>query len=164
MSTEPVRSPPEPTQRDRAQEVVAAFAAFGPRYWKWITAGARAHGMTYPRMRLLRVLQCRGPQIMSVLRDDLEVTARTVTGIVDGLEEEGLVARTPHPSDRRATVITLTGTGRATIEDAYPAHAERAAALFARLDTHDQDRLLAILQRLSTALDDLAAEGGEPSG
>jgi DNA-binding MarR family transcriptional regulator len=45
---------------------------------------------------------------MTDLADLLNVTPRTITTLVDGLEEEGLVRRRPDPTDRRATVVELT--------------------------------------------------------
>ena len=48
---------------------------------------------------------------MSDLGDELGVTARYVTSLVDGLEKEGLVRRVPHPTDRRATIIESTPKG-----------------------------------------------------
>jgi DNA-binding MarR family transcriptional regulator len=36
------------------------------------------------------------------------VTPRAVTGLVDALVADGLVTREPHPTDRRATLVTLT--------------------------------------------------------
>ena len=44
---------------------------------------------------------------MSELKKELGVTATNVTALVDSLEKDGLVVRTRHPTDRRATVIEL---------------------------------------------------------
>ncbi|WP_371131993.1 MarR family transcriptional regulator [Streptomyces sp. cf386] len=40
------------------------------------------------------------------------VTPRNITGLLDALQEEGLVARDAHPTDRRATLVSLTRKGR----------------------------------------------------
>jgi DNA-binding MarR family transcriptional regulator len=48
---------------------------------------------------------------MSQLSLALEVTARSVTKLVDALEKEGLVQRLPHATDRRVTLILLTPAG-----------------------------------------------------
>jgi DNA-binding MarR family transcriptional regulator len=47
------------------------------------------------------------------MSDDMLVTPGNVTGIVDRLEQKGLVKRTARPGDRRATVIDLTPEGLA---------------------------------------------------
>lgn len=139
---------------------MSAFSAFGPAYFKWLHAGAREQGLSYARMRTLHALRCNGSQIMSSLRDELGVTARGVTGLVDALEAEDLARRVPHPTDRRATIVELTDRGRATAQGMFTAHAGRASALFARLDATDQRDLLRILHRLSAEL--AALEATEP--
>ena len=73
-------------------------------------------------MRLLGSLHCKGPQIMSSISDELGVTRRNVTALVDALEEEGLVRRKPHPTDRRATVIEMTDRGELTMDRVYDEH------------------------------------------
>lgn len=134
---------------------MAAFAAIGPELMKWMTATPKHSGVTWARMKTLHALECHGPQIMSSLRDELGVTARSVTALVDALEGDGLVRRVPHPRDRRATIIELTAAGQQTIAGRFEAHAERAAQLFDRLDENDQTELLRLLRLLSTHLTDL---------
>ena len=58
------------------------------------------YGLTPARTHLLWVLFHRGPCTQRALADELDVTARNVTGLVDGLEESGYVTREPHPGDR----------------------------------------------------------------
>jgi DNA-binding MarR family transcriptional regulator len=49
---------------------------------------------------------------MRVIGQRLQVHPTSVTNAVDRLESVGLVARRPHPTDRRATLIELTSAGR----------------------------------------------------
>ncbi len=137
---------------DSRLRLVEEFAAFGPAYMRWVKSCFGKGGTTYARMRLLRVLRCGGPQIMSGLSGDLGVTPRNVTALVDALEEEGLVRRKPHPTDRRATVIKMTGRGESTCEGALSGHAEAVAELFEDLSKEDQRELLRILGTLRGAL------------
>jgi DNA-binding MarR family transcriptional regulator len=48
----------------------------------------------------------------------LQVHPTSVTNLVDGLERLGYVERTPHPSDRRTTLATITDSGREAAEAA----------------------------------------------
>jgi DNA-binding MarR family transcriptional regulator len=132
--------------------LVDEFAAFGPLYMKWVRSRLQDRGMTYARMRLLGALHCNGPQIMSSISDELGVTRRNVTALVDALEEEGLVRRKPHPTDRRATVIEMTGRGERTMERMYDEHRAAVAGLFAELEEQDQRELSRILGALREAL------------
>ena len=68
--------------------------------------------VTPSQARALRVLSSRdGGMRPSVLADELRIAPRSATDVVDGLEERGWVARTPDPTDRRASVLTLTADG-----------------------------------------------------
>jgi DNA-binding MarR family transcriptional regulator len=59
---------------------------------------------------------------------DLSITVGGASKTVDRLERDGLVARRPHPSDRRSSVIALTRAGTTT-------HAEAQRLIAAELDT-----------------------------
>ncbi|HET8641076.1 MAG TPA: MarR family transcriptional regulator [Pseudonocardiaceae bacterium] len=145
-----------------AQHLADLFSIFAPAFLKWQYAGVLVPGMTYPRMNLIHALAEDGPQIMSALGDRLGVSARNITVLVDGLEKEGFARRVPHPSDRRATIIELTETGRAVHRRVYATHADRAAALFAALPAGDQQHLTRILARLAEALASTSAAEGKP--
>jgi DNA-binding MarR family transcriptional regulator len=110
------------------------------------------HGLTPARTHLLWELFHRGPCAQRVLADALGVTARNVTGLVDGLEETGYVTREPHPEDRRATLVTLTDHGTDVMTQMEKDQERFARILFADLP----DRQLAALTRgLAHVLDRL---------
>ncbi len=142
----------EPVAQGSALRLVDEFAAFGPCYMKWVRSRLGDCGVTYARMRLLGTLHCNGPQIMSDISDELGVTRRNVTALVDALEEEGLVRRMPHPSDRRATVIELTSKGAETTDSIYNGHRDAVAELFADLSEDERQELVRLLGSLREAL------------
>ena len=73
--------------------------------------------VTPSQARALRVLSSRAEGMRpSVLADELRIAPRSATDVVDGLEERGWVARAADPSDRRATVLSLTPDGRELVE------------------------------------------------
>ena len=71
-------------------------------------------GLTESRAALLWHLEQRGPSTQRALADALDVSPRNVTGLVDALEATGFVQRTPHPQDRRATLVAFTDHGART--------------------------------------------------
>lgn len=144
----------EPVAEGTALRLVDEFAAFGPSYLKWVRSRLGNCGVTYARMRLLGTLHCNGPQIMSDISEVLGVTRRNVTALVDALEEEGLVRRMPHPTDRRATIIELTEKGAETTEGTYHGHRAGVAALFANLSEDERQELIRLLGSLREALRD----------
>ena len=96
-----------------------------------------AEGLTPTRAEIIWRIGQQGPLTQRQLSDALQCSPRNVTGLVDALEAAGLAARTPHPSDRRATLVTLTDRG-AAIERAWRAGYRRLGEyLFADLDDGD---------------------------
>jgi DNA-binding MarR family transcriptional regulator len=130
---------------DLSLRLVDEFAAFGPAYMRWVRSRMQEPGVSYARMRLLGALHCGGPKIMSGISDELGVTRRNITALVDALEEEGLVRRRPHPTDRRATVIELTGEGARTMDTLYDEHRRSVAELFAELSDEDRRELVRLV-------------------
>lgn len=104
--------------------------------------------MSYTQARALHVLKCKGPQIMSGLGDDLGITPRYVTILIDSMEHEGWVRRQPHPKDRRATLIELTDAGRTMCGEIGDGHVEAAAELLRTLSPRQQQALLEAMQTL----------------
>jgi DNA-binding MarR family transcriptional regulator len=142
----------EPVAEGSALRLVDAFAAFGPCYLKWVRLQLQDCGLSYARMRLLGTLHCKGPQIMSDISDDLGVTRRNVTALVDALEDESLVRRVPHPTDRRATVIELTERGEETANRMYSGYREAVPELFVDLSEDERHELIRLLGSLREAL------------
>jgi len=87
-------------------------------------------GLTTSRTHLLWVLGDAGPCTQRSLATALGVSARNVTGLVDGLVGSGHVSREPHPSDRRATLVTPTAKGEAVIRSLIDSHEQLARELF----------------------------------
>jgi len=107
-------------------------------------------GTTLPRFDVMSAL-ARAPEglRMSEISARLRVSNGNVTGIVDRLAEEGLVARKAVPGDRRASVVKLTPEGAATFSAQAEAHAEWIDEVMAGISTEDAEKLLYDLARLT---------------
>lgn len=90
----------------------------------------RESGLTTARTHLLWVVGTSGPSTQQALAVVLDVSARNVTGLVDGLVSTGHVSREAHPTDRRATLVTPTAKGEAAIRDLVESHEDLARQLF----------------------------------
>ena len=77
-----------------------------------------------------------------------------MTARIDRLEKAGLVARGPHPTDRRATLVRLTDKGFDLIETIMPEHEEAARDILAPLSLDEQRTLNGLLARLIRGLCD----------
>lgn len=69
-------------------------------------------GLTASRAHVLLLVAEHGPSSQRELADMRNVTPRTVTALVDGLQSTGFVTREPHPGDRRVARVTMTEHGR----------------------------------------------------
>ena len=76
--------------------------------------------LTFPRYEALMLLylSSRGSLPLGKIGDRLQVHRTSVTNLVDGLEQSGLVERLPHESDRRTTLASITAKGRSAAEQA----------------------------------------------
>lgn len=117
-------------------------------------------GLTTARTHLLWVLHHQGPSTQQAVAAALDVSPRNVTGLVDALEATGFVERRPHPSDRRATLVTLTERGVATMAGMVRERAAVAAALVEGFGAARIQRLGADLDTITERLRVLVAAAG----
>ncbi|WP_067536276.1 MarR family winged helix-turn-helix transcriptional regulator [Nocardia crassostreae] len=118
-------------------------------------------GLTPGQARALRTpSRSDAPLRMSALADRLGIVPRSATTVVDTLEAAGLVTRTIDPSNRRATLVTLTDPGCAVLTRMSDARRRAAQDLFARLPPERRETLRAILAELDTANSDAERASG----
>jgi DNA-binding MarR family transcriptional regulator len=118
-------------------------------------------GLTTSRAHILWVLVHRGPTTQRALADALGVSPRTVTGLVDGLVASGFVTREPHPTDRRAILVTFTPLGERTARTMDADHRHFADLLFADMPAR---RFAAFVGGLDDVLAVLRAHAAPPDG
>ena len=80
----------------------------GIRFW---TQKVGHLGVTASQAMVLNFLGEEDRILSRVLRQKLQITSATMTGILDRLEKLDLIERQPHPEDRRAILVCLTKQG-----------------------------------------------------
>jgi DNA-binding MarR family transcriptional regulator len=75
------------------------------------------YGVRLAGLRALRILRDLGRVPISRFAEALSIPRSTATGVVDRLEERGLVERAFDPVDRRMINIRITARGLAALED-----------------------------------------------
>ncbi|MEZ5887466.1 MAG: MarR family transcriptional regulator [Paracoccaceae bacterium] len=106
------------------------------------------HGTTLPRFDVMAALYRRREGVtMSELSRMLLVSNGNATAVVDRLEGDGLVRRTPSESDRRTVFVTLTAEGVSAFEGLASGHETEVDRLFAGLSETDLDQMTDILKR-----------------
>ncbi|GAB7071960.1 MarR family transcriptional regulator [Mycobacterium hodleri] len=85
-----------------------------------VEAALRPYDLSFSRYELLRLLAFSSSGALPITKasDRLQVHVTSVTHAIRRLEGDGLVERTPHPTDGRTTLVRLTELGRSTVEDA----------------------------------------------
>jgi len=97
--------------------------------------------LTFGQLSALTSLQLAGALTPRELADIERVRPPTMTKIVGKLEEQGLVARTPHPTDRRQVILAATEQGRAVYAQFERARNEWLARQLAELTPDERDTL-----------------------
>ena len=126
----------------------AAFSAYGLESWEFdVLAALRRAGAPY---------QLSPGQL---LRETM-VTSGTMTNRVDRLAARRLVARESHPEDRRGILVTLTGTGKQTVDAALADLLTAEEDILAGLTTAQQSSLAVALRALLLPYDE---DQGDPA-
>lgn len=108
------------------------------------------HGSTLPRFDVMSALdRAHGDLTMSELSRMLLVSNGNTTTVVDRLELDGLVVRTPSAADRRVVHVSLTDQGQRHFRQLAVDHEQRVDSLFSTVSTKDLDVLDSVLQRIT---------------
>lgn len=86
------------------------------------------------------------------LADQSSCSRATMTGLVDSLEKDGFVQRTPDEDDRRVIRLAITPKGEDFMNSMLPAHFESINAFMNVLTDDEHATLVALLQKLSQRL------------
>jgi DNA-binding MarR family transcriptional regulator len=106
-------------------------------------------GLTPAQERALRMItRSEEPPRMTELADHLGIVPRSVTTVVDALEEAGLVRRETDPRNRRAIRLHLTDRGVAVRDEMRDARRRAAEDLFAPLSAEERKQFGDLLSRL----------------
>jgi DNA-binding MarR family transcriptional regulator len=111
-------------------------------------------GLSPSQAAALATIDREGPITPSELAAHERVQRPTIARLLSRLEEEGLVTRSPDPSDGRSCLISLTDDGRALLDRMRSAKAAFRAQRMRGLDAEER----ATLERAATILERMLAE------
>ncbi len=107
----------------------------------------RPVGGTFAGFRILFALWMLGPQSTTALARMFDLAQPTVTGLVDGLEADGLVVRVANPDDGRSRLIALTDEGVVRVRVATGAQDRHERELLSGLTPSERHQLSRLLGR-----------------
>ena len=112
------------------------------------------HGLGEGRIMVLVLLLENQPEPLShsQLADLLGITKGSITGLVDGLENDGLVKRCETREDRRTRLIAITPAGLEMVNQYLPKKFRGIERLMAGLTPVERETLAALLLKLQEGL------------
>lgn len=135
--------------------------------WKRIQRDAERNLMrldlTPAELRILRVLREKGSSPMNKFSAETMLSQPSITGIVDKLEERGLVERLRSSEDRREVLIAITEKGDRTYAKGMELHRQFVEEAFSVLEGGEVEALMSVLKKLADA-SDAAVNAPEISG
>ncbi len=122
------------------------------------------YGTSCGRFTVLALLNRRPDRMLTPSRiaDACGVTRATITGLLDGLEQDGLIERTRGAGDRRTMQVRLTANGRRFLDDMLPDHFRRLAKLMHGVGTADRRVLRRIAGTIASNAPTLSANQADP--
>jgi len=132
----------------RAQQIVLAR----------VDEALKPFDLTFARYEALVLLTFsqRGSLPLGKMGERLMIHPTSVTNIVDRLEQQGLVRRLGHPTDRRTTLCEITAEGRRVVAGATDAVTDARLGIDG-LSDRDIDQLTRLLGKLRHASGDFEA-------
>lgn len=114
-----------------------------------LIGAAKTQDLTFIQAVTLMLIDTDTAKPMNVLQKIHGCDASNITGIVDGLEEKGLVTRGEDPKDRRVKVIGLTKKGVGVRDAIYADIIKLDGVIFSGLDQTELSQFRAIVTKLS---------------
>lgn len=128
------------------QELAGANQAFS----LYDAEGLRKSGsdLTPSQARVIFTLGGTDGMTCKDIGDITLITKGTLTGVVDRLEDKGLVERWSVEGDGRKTIVALTRKGERVYQREFPKHIEFLKEKFDKLSARDMSQALKLLQKI----------------
>ena len=129
------------------EQLSAAYQAFS----LYDAEGLRksGSGLTPSQARVIFTLGGTEGMTCKDIGDRTLITKGTLTGVVDRLEEKGLVERWSVEGDGRKTIVALRRRGERVFEKEFPRHVEFLKSKFDNLSASDRTRAARLLQKIT---------------
>ena len=106
---------------------------------------------------ILMLLDQFGPLAMSKLASLLDVSLPNLTGIVDRMEEHGLIERDRDDADRRVVRVQSTPKGQAVVQEMEDARTRHMREILCALSSRDRRACLLAFKAMRDAAERIAA-------
>lgn len=136
------------------RKVIQGFSVHSKRQF-------RRSGLTMPQLMALRAIASADVKEVTAawVAPRIQLSAATITGVLDRLERAGLISRKRTSSDRRKVCLAITPKGRRELERLSVSFQDRFAAKLAELKEADRKSILKTMETVNALLDAATEEG-----
>ena len=138
-------------RRALTDQIIAEFRTFFRELRCMGTDRLRRGGMSMAHFHILSMLDGHGEMPMSRVADVLDVSLSNASGLIDRLEERGLVERIRVPDDRRVVLVRVTDSGRRTLSEAEVLKEEMVGRIIDALDVDQLKRVARAMKDVEVA-------------
>jgi DNA-binding MarR family transcriptional regulator len=110
------------------------------------------HGVTLAQCHTILEIEALGQATIVALVRQLDLDKSTLSRTIDGLVNMGLVDRTPHPTDRRFMLLSLTPQGLETADRINQSNDAYFGNVFQEIPAQDRDDVINHFKQLTTAM------------
>lgn len=114
---------------------------------------SKTSGLTSPQLLIMLEIDKTSGVNSSQVAKNVNLSAATVTNILDRLENKNLISRVRNTQDKRKVSLYLTENGKALLLNAPQALQEHFIEKFSNLAQWEQSQLLSSMERLSEMMD-----------
>ena len=151
-TTAPGSLPTDATESESLDRVIAGIQNMIAGFRCAGTGRLVKAGVSMTHMHVMWLLQHHGDLSMSRLAELLDVSFSNATGIIDRMEERGLVERVRVPDDRRVVLVRIGPKGLDALEETEALKQGRLQAILAHLSPAQVDRVAAALDDIQGAV------------
>jgi DNA-binding MarR family transcriptional regulator len=154
------------TRDERVRELIDEFGLRNPTRKMYAMRHWPSGRLSLVHLNVLMLLDEEGPHAMRALAEGLDVSQASATGIVDRMEQRGLVARERGEQDRRVVHVGITEEGRALIAGMAAERRDHMVTMIDKLTDEEIAGLLTGLRAFRRVREEFhrdAAEAGDAS-
>jgi MarR family transcriptional regulator, 2-MHQ and catechol-resistance regulon repressor len=130
------------------KELALAFQAFEA----YSSQHVRALGLTMTQFDILATLGNQPPMTCKELGEKTLILKGTMTGVLERLEQKGLIEKSENQDDGRSYRVGLSKAGDRLFKKAFPEHVAHLNRAFARLSEKEAQEIMTALQKFRMAV------------
>ncbi|QDE31325.1 MULTISPECIES: MarR family winged helix-turn-helix transcriptional regulator [Shewanella] len=110
-------------------------------------------GLTGPQLMVIQKIDQLDAPLAKQIAQEINLSAATVTTIIDRLENRNMVIRTRSETDKRKVHLSLSDAGKTLLNSAPKPLQEHFIMRYQNLEEWEQSQLLSAVERIATMMD-----------